>query len=853
MNIVNKLTLSHLKENKGRTVITTLGICVSVAMITAVFVAIASFMNLFGEVTIMSGGNKHADLYVNYIQLQELKDDERISRLGVQNDLQENSYCLERKASNRTGTGDMYQGDYVNLEQMFTGEYEGTIPKNENEIAVEQSLIEKNDLNWKIGDTVKIPLGYRYIIEDGEKLYVNGGYISNENFESASTSEFKITAILHNNPSTMDHYYIIQGFDSDNINLSADEVVNATIELKDFDYNSLNAIKSIIDDYDIKNYNINSHLLETKFSIDENSTLVTSIIPMAAIILAIIMIASVVLIYNAFGMSLSERVRYLGMLTSVGATRRQKKASVYFEGLILGTVGIPVGILAGIAGIGITLKAIGQKIIATGMINGVSDSGMEMDVVVPFWAITGIVLFSVLTIFISSFIPSHKASTVTPIDAIRQRNEIKIKSKRLKTPKIVRAIFGYEGELAHKNLKRNRRKSRVITASIALSVVLFLCCNYFCQMFNQANTMEMDIPYQISVGVDYDKKDEFIKDLQNIADVDNYYGVNYSYELIDSDSSLSNKEYLTSTYKNLFNSKRSVYVNQIDDEAFNQLCENNGIDYKKFYGDTVKGVIMNNISHNSGSEVFNEKILNTVYKEEGMTDVKITDFVDYDNSNYVCRLNPKSAISIYVPFSAYHQAAYSDNADSDLTNDNDEWTYLLGLETTQHKKVSEDIYALFDENEYGSTSLTDNIDTLEVMNTLVFVLQVFVYGFIALITLITVANIINTISTSIALRRKEFAMLKSVGTTPKGFRKMVSLESVFYGLKSLVFGIPISLLLSYLMNFALGADDIPFEINWLLYAAVIFVVFVIVGLSMLYSVSKLRNDNIIETLKEDIS
>lgn len=845
MKIINKLTLSHLRENKGRTLITTLGICVSVAMITAVFVAIASFMNLFGDITLMSGGNKHADLYVNFVQLQELKSDDRISKVGVAKATQDSSFQLENNKSSHISTGDIYQGDKNNLEQLFTGEYEGTIPENENEIAVEESLIEKNKLNWKIGDTVKIPIGYRYITENGEKMYVTGGYDSNEDFEQTEYAECKITAILHSNPPTM-MYPIVRGLDSENLNLSADEAVDAAIELKELNHNSLNTINDIIKDYDITDYHINKDYLETKFAIDEDSVLATSIIPMAAIILVIIMIASVVLIYNAFGMSLAERVRYLGMLASVGATRRQKKASVYFEGLILGAIGIPVGILAGIAGIGITLKAVGKRIVESGMINGVSDSGMGMDVVVPIWAVVGIVIFSALTIFISSFVPSRKASSITPIDAIRQTNEIKVKAKKLKSPKFVRAIFGYEGELAHKNLKRNGRKSRVITASIALSVVLFLTCNYFCQIFTQANSMEADIPYQISAGVSYDKKDDFLTDLQKLSDIDNYYCTNYSYEIIDSGSDFANQEYLTATYKNLFSSKNSVYVNQIDDEDFNLLCKDNGIDHKEFYGDTVKAVIMNNISHNnSGAKVFSEKILNSVYNN-GIGDLEIAGFVDYDDSNYVCRLNPKNSISIYVPYSTYHQAYYSDT-------DNSEWLYLVGIETTQHETVRENLYSLFDEKDYGSTFVSDFVDGLEAMNTIVFVLQVFVYGFIALITLITIANIINTISTSIALRRKEFAMLKSVGTTPKGFRKMVSLESAFYGIKALVFGIPISIILSYVLSIVLAKEQIPFEINWILYLAVILVVFVIVGLSMLYSVSKLKDDNIVETLKEDIS
>lgn len=855
MSIVNKLTLRHLKENKGRTVITTLGICVSVAMITAVFVAVASFMNLFGEISLLNGGHWHINMTVNQRQLEELKNDDRFSRIGLREEQGNNSFLLRERASDRLGTGTVYTGDKTNLEQMFTGDYEGNIPENENEIAVEQNLIEKNNLDWKIGDTVTIPLGNRYAVdsESGEVIMVDGGsygLYGDEEFMEAETQEFKITAILHDNPATS-MYDIVRGLDSGKLYLSEGETITAYAELKEVNYNSLDVLNDIVKEYGIEAFVINDDYLDSKFAISEDSTLSTTIIPMALIVLVIIMIASVVLIYNAFGMSLSERIRYLGMLASVGATGVQKKASVYYEGFLLGAIGIPVGILAGIAGIGITLKAVGDEIISTGMLNGASESNMEMRVVVPVWAIVGIVIFSVLTIFVSSFIPSRKASKITPIDAIRQRDEIKVRAKKLRSPKIIRKIFGYEGELAYKNLKRNGRKSRVITASIALSVVLFLSVNYFCTVFTRALDMEVDIPYQIQTYVDYDKRDQFFEELDKIGEIDDYYCTNNDYFVLSDsssdDQSLKNKDFLTGTYKTLFNSKAYMYINYIDDEAFNKLCQDNGIDYHEYYGDTVKALIMNNISHErGGAEVFNDKVLGTQigFGDEANGSITVSGFVDYDPDNDVCNFNSNNTISLYVPESNYYNV---------IAKNFDSYTYMVGVETEQHEVVYEKIYTLLEEGDYGSIYVMDYPESFRMMNTVVFVLEVFVYGFIVLITLITVANIINTISTGIQLRRKEFAMLKSVGTTPKGFRKMISLESVFYGLKALIFALPISVLISYAMNKVMASDVIPFEINWLLYLAVIAVVFVIVGFTMLYAVSKLKNDSIVETLKEEIN
>lgn len=853
MNIVNKLTLRHLKENKGRTVITTLGICVSVAMITAVFVAAASFLNLFAEIDFLASGHRHAILEVDSAQLQQLMDDDRIERVGVRAEAE--SYQIEGDKSKSARTGDIYVGDKINLEQMFTVGYDGTIPENSNEIAVEQKFIERNNLDWKIGDTVTIPIGVRYLVEEnGEKSYIAGRYFSDEQFELTDVGEYKITAILHENPPTRGSGSIVRGLDLSSYTFALDGVVRAMIELKELDHNSLNVIKSIISDYDIQNYNINDEYLATVFAMDSDSATATSLLPLVIIILAIIMLASVVLIYNSFGMSLSERVRYLGMLASVGATKKQKRASVYYEGFILGVIGIPVGIIAGIVGIGITLKAVGAQIIDSGMLSGVSSENMQMSVTVPIWAIIAIVVFSALTIFISAVIPARKASSITPIDAIRQREEIKIKAKKVKSSKLVRKVFGYEGELANKNLKRNGRKSRVITASIALSVILFLSCNYFCQIF----TMSADVgsmQYQVNTMVRLDNAEEFCKLLDDVADIDDYYCVNNDFfELSEAgrqgtDQSIANAEYTTNGYSKFFSSKRTLFINQIDDEDFNKLCESNGIDYKKYYGDTPKALVMNNVNHETDSQLFNDNLLGTTYRYSDGTrsvDIELSDFVKYDSKNYICNLNPANTISLYMPFSVARNTINADREDNEVL-------YLIGIETDKHAEVAESVQSIIDDNDFGGTYVADYVEQMKTMNTIAFVLQVFVYGFIALISLITIANIINTISTGIAMRRKEFAMLKSVGTTPKGFRKMVMLESVFYGLKALVFALPISVLISLLMNKAVSSTSIPFELDWKLYLGVILAVFIIVGLSMLYSVSKLKHDSIIETLKEEIS
>lgn len=894
MRIENKLTLSHLKENKRRTAVTVLGIIVSVAMITAVFAGVASYLDYYERSEISMFGEFHFSIRdITDEQIEMLENDSRIKSVGLQEsgNGDNNGVKIIGGVNERLSTGYIHRVNDAFYEQMHWDNFTGAYPENENELIVRQEFIDKNNLDWKIGDTVTLRTGRRYTPGEIITLTITGEYQYGEEFDERAVQQFKITGILTGSCKA----YEIGDFYSAFSNSGG---LYAMVTLEKVNPFSVKAIKDITADLGItgKNYKrtvyLNDELLAAHFSAEADSSLMKKIIPMGLIVLLIIMAAAAALIYNAFGLSLSERTRYLGMLASVGATKQQKRRSVYFEGFILGIIGIPAGLLAGIGGIALTLRFLQDRL--TAFLSPEYSSDITMHTVVPLWSVMAVVLFSTVTIFISSLIPAKKASAITPIDAIKQSNDVKVKAKRLKSPKLIRKIFGYEGELADKNLKRNGRKSRLITVSIALSAVLFLSVNYFCTVFTASNDISSDVPYQVEADLSCSKYyDEFVKELDKISSIDRYYSITYYFftygqesisngELIEpTNQDITKQDNTTQKYSGVWDNV-SIYVNAVEDEDFNALCEANGIDYRKYYQyendrwDINRPVVvMNNISHKEEDDpVFTDKLIGEkIYNgnfvpdenivtedgEIGWKEIEIEDewytyefgdFVAYDDDNYLCHLNGARTISAYLPVSM--SFPYS----SQMLYDEQESTMcLLGIETSDHKTAAEEIKNIFDNNEEfaDGSCVIDVAENMQTVNNTVFVLQLFVYGFIALITLITVANIINTISTSIDTRRREFAMIKSVGAAPKGFKKMITLESMFYGVKSLVFAIPISIGISYLMNVLVADGKIPFELNILMYLAVIAAVFIIVGFSMLFSMSKIKNDNIVEALKEDIS
>ena len=221
-----------------------------------------------------------------------------------------------------------------------------------------------------------------------------------------------------------------------------------------------------------------------------------------------------------------------------------------------------------------------------------------------------------------------------------------------------------------------------------------------------------------------------------------------------------------------------------------------------------------------------------------------------EKDNTVCNLCPNEMISIIVPSSMYYEKISK-------TNNPDELTYTYAINCKNPKKMEDTLYNILEEGEYKSYRCYNVTEIANGIRTILIALKTAVYGFSILLTLIVIANIVNTISTGVMLRRKEFAMFRSVGMTDGGFKKMLVLETILYGLKALGLkalglGLPISVLVSYLMHKSMTNLVMPFMLNWTTYILVIIVVFAVVSLSMLLSSAKVKKDNIIETLKDDI-
>lgn len=885
MSITKKLALRHLKQNKTRSVLTVLGITISVVMLTVIFTCATSFAHYYGERAINTNGNWHFFVKTDYESAKKyLLSDSSLKDIGFEKDLstEEQSYKIYSDKANYLRTGTIYQGNEQYIKDTVTCKYDGALPKSDNEIMVEQSLIKNNGLELKIGDEIKIAVGSR-LKGDFVILPVKGNYQFGERFEKEKDETFKVVGILHNNEPT-ERGAIIRGMsDLKSKNLVAYGKIK---KITPFSYIKINGIYDKFGFTKKKrafNVGENTGFLNSRlaFSIDKNNLpQVLKLTAIGIVVFAVIFVSSFAMIYNSFALSVGEQIKYLGMLSSVGATRKQKKKTLYFEGAILGGIGIILGIVLGLLTTFISQSAMNAKIVS--IMEGYNDN-IKYSTHISLWVLCLIVILAALTVFVSIISPVQKAARITAIDAIRKTDEIKRKGK-IRTPFIITKLFGFEGDIAFKNLRRNGRKSRTIIACICICAVLFLSCNYFCETFKEASNLDYEIPYQLMYQYSAESKAQLEKArnyLKTNKRVKRFYSIWEAwYSILRGDinpydnsrlydMSFQNESIFVDKYKFIATQDITYTAHLLDDEDFNALCKKNGIDYKKYYSPdkdgSIKTIVINGIDRND-EPIFNNNLLGKTigcydidsekterenkldedgnqvyfYYKTGCTSIyKFCDFIKYDKDNPICNLE-SDGVAFYVPKCVY-----------DKYSDDDSFYFDYGIETDEPYKVEKELKDYLSENEADGDVYNIYYWTMK-EKSIISAVQFLSYAFILLITLITVFNIINTMTAQIANRKKELAMLKSVGMTPKEFKKTLIFESMFYGLFGLLFGVPLSLVINRVVGYIISKDNpIPFSVNIWLYLIACVAVFVIIGLTMIYSLKLIKNNSIIDSLKDD--
>ena len=847
MSILNRLTIKNLRLNKKRTIVTIIGIILSTALMVGIGLLFSSFQDLMIRDTIGYSGKYEAKYNdVDLIKLNDIKNKNftyfyekpiGFSKIESSNEYKPYMYITS------------VNKEYFNELKLV----DGSFPKNENEVVISNHVITNGGLNYKVGDIVTFTYGSRNI--DGDITLANSELVDGEFLTNEGTHTYKIVGIVDRSNFES---YSASGYTAFTLDVNSDKG-NANLYVmfnknKKIIKQSEELAKELNYDGDI---NYNSTLLAL-YGESTYGNVMSSMGGMMIIMLSLVSIGCIIVIYNSFAISVMERKKEFGLLSSIGATKRQLSHTVFFEAVVVGVIGIILGILGAYIGIGCVI------LIINNLISDMLEYKLHL-VTNPLFIIIP-VIFMIIVIGVSAFIPSRRASKVSPIEAIRQNDDIKINKKKIRTSKLVLKLFGIEGEIALKNIKRNKKKYKVTIVSLFISIVLFISfSSYMNYTLNTASSVMGEVPYdyQISYFGDdpnndkeaLDKINEIVKSsdvkeyvsysVSNLSIIGNY---TYSDEYLDFYKSAYGDDGIKAL-NNLKYQYISIYI--LDDNSYNK--------YKKLIGIDNDSVILLNkfkgVSYGNNKRVnYDIPVINN-----GNINIKICNFdndEDVDTTKY-CNKNIDNIFVTNKSFDLIEEFSYMSDFKLIVNKKLYDNISDSGTHYTQFNIISDNtdnIDKLTKElDKYDNVNYTNVKESMKQANNMILVIKILMYGFIGLVTLIGVTSVFNTISTSMALRKREFAVLRSIGLTRKGFNKILFFESLFFGLKSLIYAIPVSLGVTIIIHYAL-ADMMSINsivIPWKAIIISIVSVFVIVLLTMMYSTSKIKKHNIIEQIREE--
>lgn len=927
MNLMKTLTLKNLKLNRKRTIVTIVGIILATALLSALVTLVSSFQYSMIEYQKQKDGDFHVKFSnVKMSELSEFKNNRNIESTfetmgmgfakldGCKNEDKPYAYVM---ATDEAG----FERGCFNL-------IEGRMAKNEDEIVIPRHLKTNGRIDIKVGDEITLDVGKRYDSNTEGVISENSAYENEaETLTDTVTKHYKVVGIMERPGYGMEDYsaagYTFVTY-SDELaaidNGTKSEASEADTTLTVYSRYTKKALRNKdavtadiigVDEKLFAKANNSSvemsaeesdrflkEMENAKYDIYMNGYLISyecvfpidgsfkALFTVAAVVALIIILTSVYCIKNSFNISITEKIRQYGMLASVGATRRQIKSSVKTEAAMLGVVGIPVGTMSGILASFILVKVVNA--LSAGWLN----FALSFHTSLP--ALILAVIMSIATIYFSATGSARRAAKVTPLEAIRNTKEIKIKSAKLKTPAIIGRIWGIGGVISYKNIKRNNKKYRTTVTSIVICSVTFIVISYFMSMaFSRVGMSYASVDYNIGINMSCKKDldiEKLSKLLSGIEGAEDYLvGAGYDFDVSKPEYTKEYGEYCGQLYDDSEDVSQEFLITVLDDKSYDKYASDAGIKnaaagailvnkgtfdvynensskyvkkemelYKYKAGDTIEcgyNVYDDASSDDNAAEGDTESSTddnnNGIRKTVDVTIAGVTDKVPigyegYSNNTLYTLLfmNQKGFESLWADgksgnelkpgYATYSAYVVAENADD--------------YQDTFEKETEEN-------PEYSQISFyVSNLDKqMRDEKSLFTLLGVFAYGLIVVIALIGITNIINTLSTGMELRSREFATLRSIGMTDKQFAGMVRLESVFISVKALVIGVPLGILISYLLCVMMNRmdDAIIYEPPYKAIILCIVVVIMLIYAIMKLSMTKLRHNNIIETIKNE--
>ena len=792
---------------------------------------------------------------------------------------------------------------YINLQgadeiffQTMPVHYTGRLPAAEGEILVPTHYLQQGNggATVALGDQLTLGLGDRTI--DGESLTQSNPYTDGEVFTASREKTYTVVG-FYERPDFED--YSAPGYTF----LTVPEAGGPQTYLLYYKTTTPAKLAEVIAGYHLpEDENWGLLAAEGVFQYDNFGRV---FFRLAAMLIFLIVLGSVSLIYSAFSISVSQRTQQFGLLRSVGATKKQLRRSIFYEAAVISAIGIPLGIVCGLGGIGVTLYFIGD------MFRSLANGEIPMQMRVSWVSVGAAVGIAIVTVAISVWIPAKRATKVTALEAIRQSKDIRQSGREVRVSKLTWKLFGLEGALAKKYFRRNRRRYRATVVSLVLSLVLFISTNAFCLYLTQSVDRTAGVSnYDVYCNLEGADPEALYPELLQAKGVTGGIFFCEAWQTI-----LVTKDQLDSSFLQFARQDNGYFdlaealqddsftdplainirVYYIADESYRDFLTAQGLDPEPYLENPVPAV------YNQGTGVLYQPTADGGLDRQTYVYQLLADGVDTlvlraeqsvegytyggtGNWRYTAEGEPvldqatdyfygeSSGGDLYLPVKTQTIALGQEVTSLPMGIDEPEGAacYLLYpysaapeeirvqtafyCTSADHRATTQALETIMLEHGAytGAGQVVDVRESESSERNLVTIINTFSYGFIVLISLIAVANVFNTMSTNVALRRREFAMLRSVGMTRGGINRMMNYECLLYGLRALAFGLPISGVMTVLI-YRMVADTVTdtFQISWGAVAVAVCSIFVVVFATMLYAMNRIKKENPIEALKDE--
>ena len=638
---------------------------------------------------------------------------------------------------------------------------------------------------------------------------------------------------------------------------------------------------------------------------------------MRNILISIVAVSGIIIMYNSFNLSLVERRKQYGILKSLGIKNSSLYVMILFEALVLSVAGIVIGYICGIIGDYLVIGYINDTLV--NMIKGMGVEGelqMSLIFTTNIHAFYIVALSTGITVFLAAIIPAIKSTRISPIENIRGKDDYVVSTRKVKTSKISKKILGIEFDLARKNMKRAKKRFRVATLSLSIAFILiFVIGTIGAQIHSQISLLEAQTNSIFKYGniVEYDmlriEEKNNKEDINKVGKEEGYKVKEYSYDTIrelikvakedyvkqleDKDSLKVNRIVLSDSTKilseidknneliqNVTNSYLKSEFKETNDEARKKA--ENSLYFNFVSSKNITGKDKYGLNEIKDGEVYLSNVI--VVEENG----KLLEKPIFDESKIIGKeieiYNKKLKIA-KAPVNSellltatvgtkYVQAYVNEKTFAELVKENQNngtFSVFYQSDLKGDKKASEIIKKQGEttfEKEYsfGKVMIHNNgimtpAGIIGIIKGTITIFQLLLYGFLILVILMSVVNIFTTITINILLRSRELAILKSVGMSDKQFDKMLRGENYIACLRSIIFGIVISLILLFLTKFVIdkGKVNIDFKfimdmlgsINYIALIISIIIVYVITFISTLFAKKSIRSQDIVEVIRRD--